>query len=95
MVINVVVPKQFGYLKLLNRTRKFYNLTLPKKSIHIPNKYFFYITKTHIGFSIFEESDEVQSELNRYLDFVFGDSYIGIQKGKEFLQPSDVKVYYI
>ena len=79
MVINITTPKYISLFQILLRTRKYYKLKgLPDVVEGDEKKYYIFLRKRHIQIEI--ANSETIEEIQKYLDCIFKDDYIGIQE---------------
>lgn len=82
MIINITPPKSVSFLGILVRTKKYYKL---KKFTYVvegkEKEYYIFLRKKSIQIKIVNpESKIIIEEIQKYLDYIFKDNYIGIQE---------------
>lgn len=81
MKINVVMPKQISYIEVLLRTKKFYHLKRMTDVIADEyQRYYIFIRKGNMQIKIVRKENESIGEIQKYLNYTFRNSYLGIYK---------------
>lgn len=81
MVINITTPKYISLFQILLRTKKYYKLKgLPDVVEGYEKNYYIFLRKRHIQIEIANSKNETIEEIQKYLDCIFKDDYIGIQE---------------
>lgn len=83
MKINVTFPSSYKRSKVIKKTRKYltgdYNKKIAKDIFEGKNKgYYVFIQSKFIQIEVIDKSKENIEEIERYLEFLFYNSYIGI-----------------
>lgn len=93
MLIDVIFPQKHNYFKILRKTKQFYGLAKSSNMTYRGQKYCVFIRKHNIRFCVFEYDERVKNDINQYLEFLFKNSYIGINEENEIITPKNVQVY--
>lgn len=81
MTINITTPKYLSYFQILLRTKKYYKLKGICNIVEgYEKKYYIFLKKKCIQIQIVKFENEAIDEIQKYLDCVFKDDYIGIQE---------------
>lgn len=80
-MINITTPKYLPYFQILLRTRKYYKLRGISNIVEgDEKKYYIFLKKRCVQIQIVNFEKEAIDEIQKYLDCVFKDDYIGIQE---------------
>ena len=95
MIIDVVLPRNVKSKIIKRRTKNYYNLKTPPKSLADRQKRFnVSFQKKAIRISIFQSDELVKIEINNYLQYILNDcDYIGVKNGLNIIELGSIKVY--
>lgn len=103
MKINITPPRHYSDFSLHSKTKKYmkgeYNKLKAWNVFEGEKKgYYLYITKKNIQIELIDNEKETVNEIERYLEFLFYDQYIGVSfEGTDNIQfdIKNVKCFYL
>ena len=103
MKINITPPRHYSDFHLHSKTKKYmrgeYNKLKARNVFEGEKKgYNLYITKKNIQIELIDNGKETVNEIERYLEFLFYDQYIGVSfEGTDNIQlgMKNVKCFYL
>lgn len=103
MKINITPPRHYSDFRLHSKTKKYmrgeYNKLKAWNVFEGEKKgYYLYITKKNIQIELIDNGKETVNDIERYLEFLFYDQYIGVSfEGTDNIQldMKNVKCFYL
>lgn len=103
MKINITPPKHYSKFYLYRKTKKYMKGEYNKlKAWNVfegkEKKYYLYITRQNIQIELIDNEKEIVSEIEKYLEFLFYNQYIGISfEGSNNIQfeIKNVRCFYL
>ena len=80
-IFNLIPPRGTSYMKILFRTKLYYHLRRLTDVVENDTQgYYVFIRKKNIQIKIIDDKKETIEKVEKYLDYAFENSYLGIQK---------------
>lgn len=80
MIISITPPKQILFIRMLMKTKKYYNMSNYETVVDGSKDYYIFLRKRSLQLQIIDNNEKTMQEIQNYLEYMFKNTYIGVPK---------------